>query len=223
MIPRVLHRIWFGNRPRPVRYDDYWSQWLAMHPGWELNTWTERNLPPLRNQRQFDACAVTAKAGVPMPHERAVAVQRADIAAYELVWRFGGVYVNCDMQPLRPLNDLLEYPAFAGMEDERHLCNAVLAAEQGSPFFDAVIEELPWRVAINPGAGMETQTGPHLLTSVWWTLPEQITALPREAFYYAHHGQIQTGADAREHVEAAKAAGAYAIHHWGHRSQEGRP
>ena len=221
MIPRVLHRIWLGDRPRPTTYDDYWRQWANLHPDWLQFTWTEETMPPLRNQKQYDECELTARAGVPMDHKRAVAVQRADIAAYELIYSYGGVYLNCDMQPLRPLDGLLGHKAFAGMEDDQYLCNAVLGGEQGSPFFDAVINELPVRMASRPGAGMEVQTGPHLLTSIWLWAPHLITALPREAFYYAHHGDIQHGSDAAAYADAARQAGAYAIHHWGHRKQEG--
>ena len=218
MIPRLLHRIWLGDHPRPAVYDDYWRQWAALHPGWDLHIWTERNMPPLRNQAEYDYCEYTASAGILIDHQRAVAVQRADIAAYELVWRFGGVYVNCDMQPLRPLNDLLGHLAFAGMEDDRYLGNAVLGGEPRSPFFDAVISELPFRVVAYPHAGMRVQTGPHLLTAVWWTSPDLITVLPRKAFYSTHHGQIHGGGYAAAHVEAAHRAGAYATPHLGHRA-----
>lgn len=198
----------------PLVYDDYWRQWAALHPSWDRHTWTERDMPPLRNQAEYALCEHTAGAGVPM------AVQRAATAAYELIWRFGGVYLNCDMQPLRPLDDLLDNPAFAGLNADRYLCNAVLGGEPRSPFFDAVISELPFRVAANPHAGMEVQTGPHLLTAVWWTIPELITVLPREAFNYAQHGLIRHGEDS-VYTEAARSAGAYALHHWGHRRQEG--
>ncbi len=221
MIPRVLHRIWLGNRPRPAVYDDYWRQWAALHPGWDLHTWTERSIPPLRNQAEYDHGEPAVSAGVFVDHQPATVGQRANIAAYELVWRFGGVYVNCDMQPLRPFDDLLGYPAFAGMGDDRYVCNAVLGGEPRSSFFDAVISELPFQVAANPHAGTEVQTGPRLLTAVWWEHPELIAVLPREAFSCAHHGWVH--GDAASRVEAARRAGAYAIHHWAHEGDLGIP
>lgn len=210
VIPRVLHRICFGDRLRQASYDEYWRQWAALHPGWDLHTWTERNVPPLRNQAEYDHCA-----GASIATTRATAAQRADIAAYEIIWRFGGVYVRCDMQPLRPLDDLLVHPAFAGMEDDRNLCNAALGGEPRSLFFDAVISELPFGVATNPHAATGVQTGPHLLTAIWQTIPGLITVLPREAFSFAYHGQIHGGGNAAAHVAAARSAGAYAIHHRG--------
>lgn len=223
MIPKRLHRIWLGERDRPKRYDEYWAAWRSMHPDWELTTWTEENLPELRNQELYRAVLRTARsAGIEMAHDRAVAVQRADIIAYELVWRFGGVYVNCDMSPLRPLDPLLIHaPAFAALEDDHYLCNAVLGGIRGAGLFDHVIKDLPDRMQRYHGAGMEVQTGPHALTEAARFFPHLITVLPRETFYYAHHGDVAYGGDASDYAPAALAAGAYALHHWGHRSQEG--
>lgn len=222
MIPRRLHRIWLGGRQRPGRYDRYWAEWQDMHPDWELTTWTEENLPQLRNAAAYESVALTARsAGISMTHERAVAVQRADIVSYELVWRFGGVYINCDMSPLRPLDPLLEFEAFAGLEDDVYLCNAVLGGIQGSPVFDQVIHSLRFRLREHAGAGMEVQTGPHALTEIARALPSHITELPRETFYYVHHGAIPPGGDASGFEDDARRAGAYALHHWGHVSQEG--
>jgi mannosyltransferase OCH1-like enzyme len=224
VIPRVLHRIWFGQRPRPKLYDAFWADWQALHPNWTLITWTESNLPPLINGHIFEDLAVSARsAGIPMDHRRAVAVARADVVAYELVWRYGGVYINCDMQPLRSLEPLLVHSAFVGMEDDTYLCNAVMGAELHHPLFEKVLADLPARYSEYRDRGMELSTGPQFLTSVVnsATMPGSLTVLPQSAFYYAHHGSIRPGEDASAFVNGAYAAGAYALHHWGHRTQEG--
>jgi mannosyltransferase OCH1-like enzyme len=222
MIPKRLHRLWLGQRYRPARYDAYWDEWQAVLPGWELFTWTEENLPELRNQALYDTAPSFARSGgILMAHDRAVAVQRADIVAYELVYQFGGVYVNCDMSPLRSLEPLLRHEAFAGLEDSQYLCNAAIGGVEKAFIFDKVIESLPDRVRAHPNAGMEYQTGPHALTAAAREHPRRITVLPIEAFYFAHHGSIRPGEDASEYAPAARAAGAYALHHWGHRMQEG--
>lgn len=61
-----------------------------------------------------------------------------------------------------------------------------MRGEPRSLFFDAVISELPFRVAANPYAATEVQTGPNLLTVMWRTIPDLITVLPRGALcFYA--------------------------------------
>jgi mannosyltransferase OCH1-like enzyme len=224
VIPRKLHRLWLGQRPRPALYDAFWAEWQALHPDWTLVTWTESNLPPLINGSVVDDLAVSARsAGIPMAHDRAVAVARADVIAYELMWRYGGVYINCDMQPLKSLEPLLEHDAFVGMEDDTYLCNAVMGAIPRHPLFQLLIDELPGNYSVHRGRGMEVATGPQFLTRVVKeaTVPGSLTVLPQSAFYYAHHGSIAVGEDASAFVNGARAAGAYALHHWGHRTQEG--
>jgi mannosyltransferase OCH1-like enzyme len=222
MIPRKLHRIWFGQRPRPQRYDAYWEDWKSLHPDWTLITWTERNLPPLINGKLVERVKTTARSsGIPMAHDRAVAVQQADIVAYEIVWRYGGVYVNCDMQPLRSLESLLGLGAFAGYEDERYVCNAVMGGEPSHPFFCRTVEGLPRWFDSHIGQGMEAETGPRYMTHVYEGCRDSLTVLAQKYFYFAHHGSLQLGEDASAFEDSARASGAYALHHWGHRTQEG--
>jgi hypothetical protein len=91
------------------------------------------------------------------------------------------------------------------------------------PLFQLLIDELPGNYSVHRGRGMEVATGPQFLTRVVKeaTVPGSLTVLPQSAFYYAHHGSIAVGEDASAFVNGARAAGAYALHHWGHRTQEG--
>lgn len=223
MIPKIFHRIWFGDRPRPVRYDDYWKQWQELHPDAQFVTWSEDNMPILTNQAVYDSIAQTARSGVAMDHERAVAVQRADVVAYELIEQYGGVYLNCDVAPLRPVTDLMEsQTAFLGMEDDYFVCNAVMAGTQGHPLFANAVDRLtPW-FQQHWQSGMEQATGPRYLTHLWRTGDYDVSVLPTSAFYPVHHGEIPYGTDSfDQYLEIGRQKGAYAVHMWGHRFQEG--
>src|SRR5688500_19651207 len=50
---KTLHFIWFGN-PMPDHLRQNIIAWAEMHPDWNMNLWTESNLPHLRNQDLFD-------------------------------------------------------------------------------------------------------------------------------------------------------------------------
>lgn len=224
MIPKKFHRIWLGARQRPARYDEYWQKWQELHPDWEFNTWTEENLPPLTNQWAFDSVTETARScGVQMSHERAVAVMQADIAAYELVNKFGGVYLNCDMYPLKSFDSLLHNNSFLGMEDEYHVCNAVMGAEPGARIFRATIAQLNSSLVQYGKVGMEVATGPQHLTRVWRAGNYATQVYPKDTFYPVHHEEIPYGSDNFDDLIAKGAAkDAFAVHLWGHRSQEGQ-
>lgn len=227
MIPQKFHRIWFGTRERPQRYDEYWQMWQDMYPEATFYTWTEDDLPTLYNQEIFDRLSVPGFAksgGVAMSHERAVAVQRADMVAYEILSQFGGVYLNCDMMPLAPMDDVLALQAAVfGMEDNYFLCNAVMAAEPEHPLLRDCVRGLATHFDRYWRDGMEQATGPRWLTHVWRSGSYDALVLPPSAFYPVHHSEIPYGTeDFEPFVEIGKRKNAYAVHMWGHRSQEGR-
>lgn len=218
---KKLHRLWLGPAKMRDRYKEYGRRWAELNPGWEVHDWSEADLPPLINQDIYDELGNGAVAPIPLPPHVAIATQRADVAGYELVWMFGGVYVNCDMEPLRPLDgNIPADTAWACYEDENLLNNGALGApEPHHPFWKAVIDELPKRFRRMRGEPFHKVTGPYLLTDVyrsrdWGGL---FTALPKHLFNYASYMQIPIGGTAAPFRDAAYAAGAVACHHWGHR------
>src|SRR2546429_5904594 len=94
VIPRVFHQIWLGPNPLPEEYQRYQQTWLDCHPGWELRMWTEENLPEgLRRPEAYEKLRAPA--------------ERANILRLELLWRFGGVYVDTDFECLRSIEPLI--------------------------------------------------------------------------------------------------------------------
>lgn len=223
LTPKILHRLWLGPRSMPRVYADYGEKWRKLHPDWEYREWGLEDLPPLRNQALFDSCGVSwgglAGAG---KQASARQVQQADIAAYELVEQFGGVYVNCDLEPLKaldPLLDMVEGKAFAGQSPEpRYISNAVIGGPKRHWFWGAVIDFMPLRVATTPAKAMNFQTGPLLLTEVatregQW--PEPGNALKVFPFdFFSPYGYLDMG------MEGGRFDTAYMEHHWGHRKSD---
>ena len=81
LIPRIFHQIWLGPDPLPERCARYQQTWLDHHPDWKLRFWTEENLPtPLRRPEAAERLRAPA--------------ERSDILRLELLWHFGGVYVD---------------------------------------------------------------------------------------------------------------------------------
>lgn len=177
--------------------------------GYDAILWTEDNLPRLRNRWVYDEIAVrgvNAGGGVP---ELGVWVQRADVVSYELIYEFGGIYANCDMEALRriPLDNVA---AFAGMEDGEFLSNALMGCEPGHDFYGWVIAELGPRYAQHSHQPMNYTTGPHLLTWVWRNLCDDLHVFPKEAFNpVLFDGESMRG-------EWDDHPGSYCVHHWGH-------
>lgn len=163
MIPKILHQLWIGPRPRPVEMMDTWK---TLYPDWEYVLWDEERLASsfpdgLQNQAQFDA----------MEEYNG----KCDIARYEILRKYGGFFVDADAICLRPIEDhLLENQAFSCYENEllrgQLIAVGYLATEPGCPLLDAVIDHigtLHGRDLFVPGLHSAWHTvGPVMFTSL---------------------------------------------------------
>jgi mannosyltransferase OCH1-like enzyme len=166
-IPKQLHRIWVGPNPLPNAAVVLWEGFRALHPDWELTTWTEPINPAAYELgRLFRSCQHPA--------------QLADLLRIELLWQHGGVYVDVDCEAIRPFDPLLEHLLFIGA-NQGELQNAVIGSIPGHPGLRDVMDTLLEHKVLPP-ISVNEATGPILLTRVLGARPD-ITILPKESFF----------------------------------------
>jgi mannosyltransferase OCH1-like enzyme len=73
--------------------------------------WNDYNIPKLVNQKYYDECNVLA--------------MKADILRYELLYFFGGIYVDCDFLSLKSIDNLIKSLGF-DMEYAESILNCKL-------------------------------------------------------------------------------------------------
>lgn len=213
----MIHRLWLGPHKMPEQYTWYAQEWERLNPDEKVITWTETTLQPLtwRNQAVLDD--IERRDGGRNGVEKYV--QMADVIGYELIYQFGGVYCNVDVQPVRPLSDLGRlYKAWAGYEDQdSFIVNSIMGGPPLDPFWRAVIDELPERYFSMPGAEMNIATGPHLLTEMHARYPTRMIVFNQEVFNPVHWNTIPAGEDASLRFNLADFPNTVAVHHWGHK------
>ena len=125
----------------------------SRHPDWEFRVWRLEDLTWLRNRSLFDRAETYA--------------QKADIARYEVVHRFGGVYLDTDMECLRPLDTLLDgCEFFAGRQHDGIVAIAIFGAAPSHPILRQIIERLPASCFFHRTSRVSDQTGSHLLDRI---------------------------------------------------------
>ena len=177
MIPRIIHQVWVGPNPLPQEFVRYRESWRRHHPDWEMRLWTEENLPTdLVRKEVYERLRNPA--------------ERSDIIRLEVLYRFGGVYVDTDVECLRPIDPLLEEDVdfFAGYIGTKHVGpkklenavnNALIAVEARHPVLERALRELRPVTAY----GVDKHgTGPWFLTELLRDHPE-VTIHPQELFY----------------------------------------
>lgn len=150
-------------------------------------------------------------------------VQVADVLGYLMVWHMGGVYVNCDIEPLRrfdPPN--APWASYENEEDWRIVNAAIGAPEKYDPFWGGLLAGLPERYFSMPGAEMVETTGPAYLTEYANAHRSEVVILPRNSFNPVHWKQVEPGGDASPLIDRENLpAETVGVHHWGHK-KDGR-
>lgn len=220
MAEKIITRFWAG-RPMPEAYVRYGKQWAELNPRHSVVTFGMEILNHLPENLYGLVMDISRRDAGREGIEKYV--QIADVVGYFLVWQYGGLYVNCDMQPVRPLPDDLPNKAWASYEndvDGRVVNAAIGAPEPLDPFWGTVLDGLVDNYFSNPEDEMVMSTGPGYLTRVYHEHPDRLHVMPRVTFNPVHWKQIRSGGDASE-VLGSLPEETIAVHHWGHR-KDGR-
>ena len=197
LIPRTFHSIWMG-KAMPKEYIQLRQTWINCHPGWTLHDWNERNMPTLVNQREFDEARSYS--------------EKSDIARVELLYRFGGVYIDTDFECFKNIEDLIGASAlWVGQDEDDRICNGIMGSVAGHPFLEKVIAAIPESIASHPDDSPVVRTGPVLLDRTYKSslavgdpVPD---VMPRE-YFFPYRGD-------ERHRRYEVFPDAYAAHHWG--------
>ena len=171
-VPAVLHQMWKTERI-PRRYAAFVESWLALHPAWTYVFWTDADLERLVDHR------ASGLAGRDLRRDALSGVQRSDVARYAILYVFGGIYADLDMEALKPIDALLETTnrsVVLGQEPLAHAallndvarttCNAIMASAPRAPFWKHVLRSLALGergTERGPGGGPVDSTGPRML------------------------------------------------------------
>lgn len=106
MIPKIIHQIWIGPKEPPTKLMNTWKE---KHPTFEYILWNEqeiqrRELRTICHKQIQDIAEINGK---------------ADIFRWEILYQYGGYFVDADSFCIEPFDDCFaEDTAFAGFENE---------------------------------------------------------------------------------------------------------
>ncbi len=213
--------------PQPLAR--FQARWRELHPDFEYRLWTDEH---------NDAFV---RAEFPALHRlyRSFSreIYRADMVRCLYLLRFGGVYVDLDVEPLRSLDPFLAGcgDCVLGAEPESHAqkrrgkslmaCNAIMASAPGHPFWQRMIEEIERRAAL-PGGEPVGVTGPLALDAAYEAHGRALGVVVSEpdAFFPLPDLDAQSlpiDARSRKHFQSMRElelypSASFGVHHWAH-------
>lgn len=129
MIPKIVHYCWLSDDPMPERLKACVGTWGAVLPDYEFRLWNFERFPKGKSSwvdQAFNA--------------RKYAFAADYIRAYAL-YNEGGIYLDSDVEMIRPFDNLLSLPYFMCSEcGSGEIEAAVMGSEPGNKLFKALLD-----------------------------------------------------------------------------------
>ena len=127
MIPKVIHYCWFGGKPLPKLVKKCIKSWKKYCPDYEIKEWNESNF-------DLDVCAYVKQA-----YEAKKWAFVSDYVRHYVLFNEGGLYLDTDVEILKPIDDLLKND-FMGFEDDKSVnCGLVFGASKNSKYCELML------------------------------------------------------------------------------------
>ena len=134
---KTIHYCWFGGSPLPALAEKCIASWGKNLPGYRICRWDETNF-------DVTVCAYTAEA-----YENRKWAYVSDYARFWIIYNYGGIYFDTDVEVIRPMDDILSNGSFMGCERTLHKDGSFsyevapglgIAAGAGMPVFRQILD-----------------------------------------------------------------------------------
>lgn len=113
MIPKIIHYCWFGRNPLPYSALKCIESWRKYCPDYEIIEHNEDNYDIEKYEYAKEAYEAKKWAFV------------SDIARLDILYQYGGIYLDTDVELLKSLDDLLDCDGFMGFEDNKQVASGL--------------------------------------------------------------------------------------------------
>lgn len=199
MIPKIIHYCWFGDAGMSMLHQRCIESWKKHCPDYELRLWNEHN-SDIDNDYCREAIAQRKWAFV------------SDWVRFDALHKHGGIYLDTDLELIRPLDDLLGHrECVMCWESERSIGAAALFCHPG----DAVMALSRDLILQNLVAQKRFTTSPLILRHAVGLAGEgRSLVLPRAAFYPFNPYERDNPRNAGQLMFSDLSDATFGIHHY---------
>lgn len=132
MIPKIIHACWLGSAEMPQVYKNYIEGWKKLNPDFEVKVWTDNDFEEYYDDSLFVRdCLEKKKYGF-----------LADYFRFTVLYKFGGIYIDTDVEMLKPISEFLNCKMFMGYIFDTSIGTAMIGTEPNNPIIKDWLEIL---------------------------------------------------------------------------------
>ncbi len=151
-IPKLIHYCWFGNQIKPEFVNECILGWKEVLPHYQIMEWNESNFNVDLNNYVRQAYDAGMFAFV------------SDYVRLHSIFQYGGIYLDTDVEVLRPFDDLLKNDVVLGFEQKNFIATSTLLAKKGSIFIKDFMDSYEKRVFVRNDGSLDLTTNVQMLT-----------------------------------------------------------
>ena len=192
---KKIHQIWVGPNPLPQKSIKFIENIKALHPDFDYRLWTDADLTP-ENFSTLNYINSTH-----------IYAQKADIMRYEILYKYGGLYLDIDFEVFKPLDALLTHDLVVCNEDtniNKYMTNAFMYTIPGTQSLKNCIDNVH-TCPLGGRVNVSIATGP------WYFRKcislDEARVLPTHVMYPTHYSQ-------KGYRPTVFSPETYAMHHW---------
>lgn len=205
MIPKTIHYIWVGNNEIPDFYLECMSTWRKYAPEFDIILWNEEKIKLTFGNLDFLTKMLNKK-------KYAFA---SDYIRCLILERFGGIYLDTDIELIKDISELCNNTGFIGLESPGMPACGIMGAVNDFWFFtelkDAVVRadglvtipQLAKKILSEKGSLKEKNEAPFMLSDV---------KIFPEKYFYPYNPYAPNGRDQLMYKDITEKC--YCIHHW---------
>tara|TARA_Y100001978_G_scaffold77296_1_gene69356 strand:+ start:258 stop:1118 length:861 start_codon:yes stop_codon:yes gene_type:complete len=204
-IPKKIHQIWIGPKKIPKKYLDWAITWKNNNPDWDYKLWTNEDINDLNmiNRSIYDS---SDNLGF-----------KSDLVRYEILYQYGGIYIDTDFECLKKIPDKLrdfDFVSCIGFNYTPEILNGFLMATRQSKIIKELITNLKSPMDKKDPMTVIKLSGPLKLSELYFknykNTSDNYMILPSNYCYPYPSFLINSSVKKMNEITSES----FAIHHW---------
>jgi hypothetical protein len=154
MIPKTIHYCWFGGKPLPDPAQKCIASWKKYCPDFEIKEWNESNYDISSVVYTKEAYAAKKWAFV------------TDYVRLDVISKYGGIYMDTDVEVIKSLDGFLGHGAFSGFENGRDIPTGIMGGIPRHQWYKYLLDYYTGRHFIMPDGAYDMTTNVEAITDI---------------------------------------------------------
>lgn len=154
MIPKIIHYCWFGGNELSKTTKVCINSWKKKLPDYKIIEWNESNFDINSNQYVKEAYQAGRYAFV------------TDYVRLYVLYHYGGIYMDTDVEVLKSLDSFLKHQAFTGCENEKNSVTGIIGSEKDHEWIKTLLDYYVDKNFVLPDGSYDLTTNTTVITEI---------------------------------------------------------